>query len=101
MFFLREKLVFRQLQNTTKVLTRLKARMTSPIEPPSDVRGMTEWKKERFKTKSTLPCLRIKADRLNGLKKSLEKYTVRIPSFRSVQEFADSVDTKIIVLNPP
>ncbi|XP_023347378.1 tRNA (guanine(37)-N1)-methyltransferase [Eurytemora carolleeae] len=83
-----------------KQIIRLKStKMTSPVSPPDCVRGMKVFKPEMFQKSASFPCLKIQVEQLNRLKKVLEKFAVKIPNLKTVQDTEES-GQKIILLNP-
>ena len=47
------------------VTTRNRLRIMSPIEPPLEVRGITEWPPELFNTTALIPRLSVKSEQVS------------------------------------
>ena len=47
------------------VTTRDRHRIMSPIEPPLEVRGITEWQPELFNTTALIPRLSVKSEQVS------------------------------------
>ena len=92
----------------------------SPIPPPPEVRGMTEWTPELFSTSALLPRISVATDQvskifsqylqnifyknisrvqLGAVRKLLDSRLARIQGLKPIQESEDQ-DRKWLILNP-
>ena len=81
-------------------LVRGKHRTMSPIDPPLEVRGVTEWRPELFNTSVLIPRLSVKSEQVGPVKKMLEKYLLKVANLKPIQECDRSKDRRTLLLNP-
>ena len=79
---------------------RLKHRIMSPISPPPEVRGITEWQPELFNTTALIPSLSVNNDQIGTVRKSLEKYLLKVNNLKPVQDCAKFPGRRSLLLNP-
>lgn len=82
------------------VTTRNRLRIMSPIEPPLEVRGITEWQPELFNTTALIPRLSVKSEQVGPVRKILEKHLLKVASLKPIQECDKDKDRRTILLNP-
>ena len=80
-------------------LVRGKHRTMSPIDPPLEVRGVTEWRPELFNTSVLIPRLSVKSEQVGPVRKILEKYLLKVANLKPIQECDRSKDRKICRLS--
>ena len=81
-------------------LVRGKHRTMSPIDPPLEVRGVTEWRPELFNTSVLIPRLSVKSEKVGPVRKMLEKYLLKVANLKPIQECDRSKDRRTLLLNP-
>ena len=81
-------------------LVRGKHRTMSPIDPPLEVRGVTEWRPELFNTSVLIPRLSVKSEQVGPVRKILEKYLLKVANLKPIQECDRSKDRRTLLLNP-
>ena len=81
-------------------LVRGKHRTMSPIDPPLEVRGVTEWRPELFNTSVLIPRLSVKSEQVGPVRKMLEKYLLKVANLKPIQECDRSKDRRTLLLNP-
>jgi len=79
---------------------RRRHRIMSPIDPPLEVRGITEWQPELFNTTALIPRLSVKSEQVGPVRKILEKYLLKIANLKPIQECDKDKARRSLLLNP-
>lgn len=77
-----------------------RARIMTDVEPPLEVRNMTEWRPDLFNTSVLIPTISVSSHHIDKVRKILEKYVLKMRNIKPVQQCQIFPDRKSFLLSP-